>query len=260
MSRLQNEISLKGLIKKHDLSQPVPENLQDHSAVMKRQYKNILKKTGQYSLISSLLIGFYFLLKKLSIQIPFVKFTVAVVTVSTVSGGAYFAVKKYSRPQTQKPVISAHSQKIITSNMTSQELDLSLTQGAKTTKSHHKLPVNTNAKFAISVKPFVSKSIDKGLVRLITQKIIYNLSKKQRIKNSSFSAVNSFGKVDFGIIGNIEKMDGIMLLTVKIINPRSSAVVYLVDKQIESISEINKVCYAISTDLYNKLKRNMKSK
>ena len=157
----------------------------------------MVEKTSRYTLISAIITGLYFLVKKTGIPLTFVKITAALAISIPVVTVIYIGAS-----------------------------------GSKTPA----VPLS----YTVTIKPFTSSSLGRETGRLVATRIHEKLN---RLHNASYSRIaeNTIIKgTPWALFGSIEKPDESIHIFIKIINARTSQMIFITEEQISSLSDLDR--------------------
>ena len=230
---------MKSLLDKYKLDQPIPQNIQDRMISKKNYiYQKTLKSMGKVSFFSSMMISIYFSLKKIGISITLAKIILITTAVASAVTGSYITINH----------IINNKDQIINENRTKEKSII-----IQKNKTETNL-IEKRSHYPISVYRFTSTSIKKNkTLNEITSSIISKL-RNNKGKNyvNLFTNKNKFTS-DYNVFGTMEQVENKIIVTVKIVDTKTSSMVYITQEETESGEEISKISSKLSNNIINKL-------
>jgi len=225
--------SMQELLRRYRFDSPVPPEVRRHfSGNMPGIFRDIMKKSGCYSLFFGLISCFYFLFKRVGSLISIKTLITLILIVTLVSGGI---VAYYFLTMTRQVV----------SNVTAEE---AASQTAPADAGTGRRVVYST----LGVEPVKSGSVDTTLLDRVNKSLAGELI---RLKGPGFSAFDSRGKeTPFGMSGFVEQIDGSIVISVKVVDNRTSAIVLVAREMIESPDDIDGACGIISSKVVKSIK------
>jgi len=189
---------MQRLLDHYNLAMPITDDMLEHIARrMGPIYSSVVKKTSRYALISAIITGLFFLVKKTGIPLTFVKIAAALAISIPVATVLYFSASWGKTPAA---------------------------------------PLS----YTVTIKPFTSSSLGRETGRLVTDRIHEKLN---RLHNASYSRIAEetiIKGTPWALIGSIEKPDSSIHIFIKIINARTSQIIFITEEQVSSLSELDR--------------------
>jgi hypothetical protein len=217
---------------------PQPASLKAKKNAVKSEklvLKQVLKRTGQWSIFFGILFGFAYLLKKIKILFIANKL-LSFITIISLGVGAYFTIEY---------IKNVKNETIVHNKLT----DVKHTKIEK--KQSKKIPVIENTK--IELHDFTSTSVDTKILDIINKSISKGLKKSEgdritkRINNKEY-------KIKYMIFGNVEEYRDSFQFYIKVIDGETSEVTGVLNKVIDKKRNIKKECRDISKQLSKKIR------
>jgi hypothetical protein len=236
------------LYEKYKLSDKLP--LDAKKAMLdskKRTFIKILKREGKYSLFMFFVVSIFFWVKRVGITLSIAKSAIVVITAFitfavVISTSSFYAYNHFKQPIKQIEQIKEER--------LTDKGDTKLEQKVSTPKKEKSEIIN----YQINVVPFEFEAIDSKVAQSITQKIVRELQ-KQKGKNAANIIDRAKKKIttDKLLLGSIVKIDETILITVKIMDTRSSKVLLYINEEAKSDLQVNAVCKRIAVKVAKKL-------
>ena len=239
MINKKNKTSMKTLLDKYRLDQPIPQNIQGKMISRKKDiYQKTLKSMGTVSFFSSIMISLYFALKKIGISITLAKMIIITTALASAATGSYITINH----------IIKNKEQIINNNITKEKSIF-----IQKNKSGNNITGN-RSHYPISAYKFTSTSIkNKKTLTEITSSLISKLRiNKGKNYVNLFNHKNKFTS-DYNVFGTMEQVENKVILTVKIVDTKTSSMVYITQEETESKEEISIISNEISNNIIKKL-------
>jgi hypothetical protein len=225
---------MREILGRYRLDSPLsPEEKRTISSGMAPMFRRVLKGGGKYTFLSGIFLSIYFFFRRFGITITVTKAIVSIITAAGIVTGGYF-------------------------------LYLSL-RGAGPFAGAEKAPVNAVSKsgdeaakgraasnFAVCIEPFSSLSVDRAVSVRASRGISSGLN---RLRGAGFSRVASGGRGGrYMLLGNIETVEGAYILFIKLVDIRSSKIVYAVKEKARSVEDLEKTFSRISGNIASRIR------
>ncbi len=220
--------NMKELLHKYRLDHPVaPDSQKRMMAHMGPMYRRILKRTGRHSLITGIVLWIYFLLRRYGIVITTGKAIIVTIVLLVFSLGgilAFFMLQH--RPDSAV-------------NRKGGVVDIRVDRDSAPVQPPR--PV-----YALAIEPFTGEGVDRG-VRTAAMKAI--AGQLGALRGGSFSTIvwnrNTEG-MKYRMTGSVEKSGDEMFLFVKVVDLRTSSIVYVAKEKADSLDGIPDACRRVS--------------
>ena len=230
-----NTISMQGLLQKYKLDEPLPEKIQKDILKNKnRNYKKILKSAGKYSFLTGLFASIYFFIKKFGVSITTAKSIISITAVVGISTGAYFTAP------------------YVAEQFKTEDISISLTEKID---APGKKPFILKAPdpVTIGIMPFIGTGVDKEILNRAANVIAGELSRKRGKGYAGNFGTVAKNNARYSMFGSIEKVDEMVLLTVKIVDIKTSKMLHMSDEKLGSIDELDSACKRIALEISEKV-------
>ncbi|MBN1532831.1 MAG: hypothetical protein JXA20_09230 [Spirochaetes bacterium] len=226
--------SIKELLRLYRLDSPVPAEVQRHlSSRIERVFAGVMRKTGIYSTLFALFSYIFFLFKRLGILFPLKNIVILGIVIGLTSSGlVYLYVSRDSVPvNTIGPAVPVPPDAMPV-----------MPQESKNKRPAYRLALN----------PLRSGSVDNDTLSRATMIVSDELS---RLHGRDYWAMADEARsAAFVLSGYIEKTEGGFVIFVKVVNSRSSAIVYVTRDRVQSLDEIPESCRRISAELSRRVR------
>lgn len=246
-----NAIKFDKLIKKYNLFFPFPKRMKKRIKKSRRKnYMDILKKTGHYTLVIGLASYIIFALKKVGITISVmysatILFVTSLLLITSISVGIYF-VAGYME---SKKIVVPIKEKIV-EELTKNEEKIDIVKQAKTEKVQKILqPI----KFPIIlIEKMQSANVDKKVANLVTGYLSKNLSKLR----GSRSISSTVPKNDNYVVlkSSLEYSSNVYTLNVKIYDTKNFEYILFLTETSNSIQSLKVICSKVAGEINEKIK------
>jgi hypothetical protein len=225
---------MKELLRSYRLDSPMPADVQRHiSSRIERVFAGVMKKAGIYTPLLAFFSYVYFLMKRFGIIIPLKSFVIVGIIAGLSGGGLIYLYVSKEAVTEGRVVPPTHE---------ADDDPAEVRQESKTYRPAFRLAIN----------PLRSKSIDAGMLHRATMIMSGELS---RLRGPEFSAMaDAAGNAAYILSGHIEEAEGEFILIVKIVDSRSSAIVYVTRHRMRSPDEIPESCREISAELSRRVR------
>lgn len=229
------------VLKKYKLVDETPSKVQEHIRMHKnREFRKALKKAGGYSVLTGLISAFFFLFKRLGINISFFGTAVVVgvsataVTVALTAGIVTGVLKLH---QTDHSVI--------------QKKDVpAVTQGgavSKTGKADE--PAEVIAR-RFGVQPFIAENVSSRFALIISDEISKTLSGLAGSGHVINLRRGRRGKeIGMMVMGSVEKFDSEYVVNVRVTSVMTSRILFYSSASFKNKSEYKKACSTLSAKI-----------
>jgi len=253
MNHKNQKSKFNSILNKYKLNMKDTQEFDKFLSGMESTYINVLKRTGKYSFFTGSIIAINFFLKKTGILSNIFNIFLSVGISATVLSGIYFT-SVYNSDKTKEEIIHKREKimsesELIESRNNSKSVDKSTTVDSSQNKTEKPAVIISN----IGVKSFKSTSVDNAILRnaesIISSELI-------RLKGQGYSKLiteQQIRNVNYVLIGSIEKVEDSIILIVKVMHVKTSAILFIVDKNISPTEDINQVCISISKEIANKI-------
>ena len=216
--------ALKGLLQEYELLQPVPDDFKGRiSSRMEGQFKEVLKKTGQYSLAYGFFLSIYFFFKKKGLFLYLMKIIISLFTAASVSLGTYVVYNKIN-----------YGTWFLTENKIVNE--------------------NLKAGFInqIELIPFKG-SAEAELFSIVEGNIIKEIN---RLKGKGFSIrrIEPSGNASKILLGSIDMAGENIVIFYKVVSVEDSKILYAGHNEISPNNDIDGICRGIAENIVSAIK------
>ncbi len=210
----KNSSPLQRILESERMTREIPAEIRKNVPVsMRRGYRDIMKKTGRLTLLSSIAAIVYFLMRKAGTLIPGAKIVIPL-TVATITAGGIVAVQ--------------------------------LTE---------KIPDPV-----LMVRPLQSTTLSPSLTAASTRHLAEGFNTINKNIQSSISAKNSVTGTPYIMIGNMEKSGKTIFVTIRVINPVTSGILFIKEATATDESALAAVLTRLGVDISKKIEENEKLK
>lgn len=235
----------KRLMQKAKLVKPESQENQKHILISKkRQFKKILKRAGNYSLIIAFASYLFFFFKKIGVGISFMKSitlatTVTIMLAVSVISGTYYTVKYVIMPALEEQVEKI-PQKV---NEIKEELTK---EKAEITKKKE----TTIEKTQVVIKQFIAEDLDAKITKQIMNKISSGVVKNNN-KIEFVSIKNKNAKLI--LIGSVDLLEESYTIYSKIIDKKTSKVLFYESETAKTKQDIDSACNRLAQKIAKKI-------
>lgn len=237
----KTKIDIKGfesLLRKYKFDDPVPRSMQERMIYAKKDiFIRVLKTIGKYTALAGLIQFFYFFLKKIGINIFTAKILMSIMTIASVSGAVYIGIKNHniSREIAKPYVIEAAPEK-------SSEIAKAPVSQKEAEKTNYRL----------GILPFESAGVDREKAERLTTALSKGLA---GVKGSAYAKVftGAVKGTRYSLFGSLENIDNVYVLTIKVVDLKTSSIVMLAKKSAGSVEELEKECGSLAGGIISKI-------
>lgn len=269
---------LKKILGKYRLEVPVPEDIQQYAAAIKRTVLvDVYKSAGSYTVIMGIPLRIYFGVKKIGFSLSFVQSAFVAAFSSLAAVSLLSAVMYYTAVNIHKKVINDKYIGSVSEKKLS--IDNSETGQAKIIRKIHSLPgadasiaqednkiagirkksLSENIKSDIpalqkiipinkyvGVTDFTVENLDRKISLSVTKQIRENLAAKYG--NEKIIEINTgkMNNIDLMIAGSVGKLGNKIIISVKLVDMQTSRIIFVNDESADSEAELRDKCNIIS--------------
>ncbi len=238
---INNTDSLTRVLDKYKFTAPL-DSAQRSRALSSRKttLKKILKLRGEYSLIFALAVLLDFILRKGGIRLGMLQVKIVLAAGIAASTGSTVAAVYYAEKHFSKPV---HKQ--TTEIIEQQKEEVRTIPVAVKTSS----PV-----YMIGVQPITTDRQSGIESAYVTGKIIHHLAMSEGESSVAGMQSGSKNRCRMMLTGSLTKFDQSLVLSIKIIDMKTSEVVYLATEKLNSAAELDTACTAVARIIHQNVK------
>jgi hypothetical protein len=236
-------ITLEKLLNEYRISSPAPPELKSYARLRKGLlFKKILKACGRYTLIYGIFSAIYFFLKKSGLWLSITKTVTVVALTASVTTGGYYAVKNITGEK-PAPVEEKEPDK---PDETVKDLNAVPPEKAVSQKSPPvKKRDSVSENFLLGIMPFHSGSVDGERVRGISKSLYGRLSAGRGSGFVKIIADRKMSGIKYTAFSSIEMFDRGYLVTVKVMDTKTTRIVYNTSRDINSLEEAEEEIFLI---------------
>lgn len=248
----KNINNLEKLLQNNDLTNHQTKEFKKFSRKSKgRIYKKVIKRTAQYSILYAIFMSVYITCKNNTVLIMTAKVITAAVAALLIGAGGYFVADKYLFEKNVNEIKEIRQIEEINPEVEEKKPieEVKETVLKKETAAEKNTVEETFNPPTIALVRFASKTVDRKDVNSINNLFIKRLSDSNR-KYVSFVSREKASMSPYAIHGSIEKLGESFFFSVKVIDTKTTKVVFSSSKEYDSIESIKNN----TNELANKVK------
>ncbi|MBN1500158.1 MAG: hypothetical protein JW982_08385 [Spirochaetes bacterium] len=246
---------LERLLKKNDLTNHQSPEFKQFSRNSKRQiYRNVLKRTAKYSIPYAVFMYVYFTCKNNVVMIVTVKAVTAASVALLIGAGGYFFADKYfsenraGEAKEIKQIENAGPEDDGKSGI--EAVNANVTENKKNADEESGLEVFNPP--VIAIVRFASKTVDRKDVDSINTLFLNSLSDSTN-KYVSFVSMEKASKSPYAVHGSIEKLGSTFFFSVKVIDTKTTRVVFISSKECDSVESVKSYAGELAKQVKEKI-------
>ncbi len=227
--RQSHGITMQDLLRKYEMTEPVPQNVQED--MLKRKaglFKKIIGTAGGISILYGLRLSLYFWIKKSGIGFAITKIFISCVAAALIGTGVYVAIR---------PV---HPEKKSTPAIETAAATQARTTGEQARQLDHQSANGGCFGCTVGIYPAKSGSVkDPLILSRLSKNIGAAIREARGEKFVAYLPAGAHPNMPYGLYTSIESLEGIILVTAKVVEVKTLNVVTILDERITSFQEID---------------------
>jgi hypothetical protein len=223
---------LKDLLVEYKLDRPVPHDIREYfSNEMGPIFKKVIKRAGIIGTIYGIFLSIYFYFKKFGITVTVTKIIITFVSFVSLIVGGYLLYDYLSNAGADARY---HTPGIVAKNTTVK-------------------PAVENFSFIMGIDQFTSSTVDAATLDSAARSISKGLDEIMGPHFSRYLA-RPGQEGTYTLMGNIEKVENTYIVFIKVVDMKSSSILYAGKERAVSRDELEKACDRISRNVSTRIK------